>query len=209
MRFSILLACALLFSAAAPAMARPITYPGGWSIMAMNDPGMNALHLFYSPTASYSFGLNHEYMRKPKVHMEALQGNYLLRRWNMPDSQANLYLKAGAGLAHGSGESDPAVYGGLSADWENRRLFTSYENRFLRAGKTEKQALHTARAGIAPYKGDYGDLHTWLMLQVDYDAGEKDSFSLTPLVRVFKGTVLAEAGYNLDNGVLFNLMLTY
>jgi hypothetical protein len=208
MRF-FLLAVIFIISAINPALARPIAYPGGWSIMTMNDVDMNAVHLFYSPTAKYSFGLNHEYMRDPKSTLDALQGNYLLKRWNMPTSQANIYLKAGAGAAYGSGDVDPAVYTGVTADWENRRFLTSYENRFLWADETEQSAKHTARFGVAPYLGDYGDLHTWLMLQADYDAGEQDSFSVTPLVRLFKGTTLVEAGYNLDQGLLFNVMLTY
>ena len=34
--------------------------------------------------------------------------------------------------------------------------------------------------------------------------GKKDDFSLTPMVRFFKGADLLEAGYNLDGGALFN-----
>lgn len=191
------------------AQARPITYPGGWSLMTMNDADMNTLHLFYSPAANYSVGLNHEYMRGPEAHMDAAQFNYLIKRWNNPDSQANAYFNAGAGVAYGSGETDPAAYTGFSIDWEDRRWFTKYENRFLWADDTDKFAKHAARIGVTPYIGDYGDIHTWLMLQADYDAGEDDSFSVTPLIRLFKGTNLLEAGYNLDGGLLLNFMHTF
>lgn len=177
--------------------------------MSMNDVDMNALHFFYTPSPRYSWGLSHEYLRESKANMTAVQGNYLIKRWNLPEAQANLYFKGGAGVAYGSGDQEPAVYGGVAADWENRRLYTSYENHFIWAGDVHKSAAHTARVGVAPYIGDYGDLHTWLMLQTDYDAGDKDSFSVTPLVRMFKGTTLVEAGYNLDDGILFNLMMTY
>jgi hypothetical protein len=189
--------------------ARPISYPGGWSLMTMNDFSSNALHLFYSPSTSYSVGINHEYLQDANAHLDAVQGNYLLKRWNMPDSQGNIYLDGGLGVARKHRESNPVTYAGLSADWENRRFFTAYGNRFLWADDTEKFAKHMVRVGAAPYIGDYGDIHTWLMLQADYDAGEDDSFSVTPLVRVFKGTALVEAGYNLDGGVLFNAMFTF
>ena len=92
----------------------------------------------------------------------------------------------------------------MAFDWENRRYFTSYENRFFYGGDIDSFADHTARIGVAPYIGDYGDLHTWLMLQVDYDAGQADTFSATPLIRFFKGPTMIEAGYNLDDGILFN-----
>lgn len=129
----------------------------------------------------------------------------MLKRWNNADLQANLYFKSGAGVAYGSDDTDPAAFAGLEIDWEDRRFFTLYENRFLYAGDQDKFIKHKARLGVAPYEGDYGDLHTWIMLQADYDAGADDTFSLTPLVRLFKGTTLVEAGYNLDGGILFNL----
>ena len=51
--------------------------------------------------------------------------------------------------------------------------------------------------GVAPYIGEYGDLHTWLMLEIDHRPSDPDSITATPLVRFFKGPLLVEAGYNL------------
>ncbi len=172
--------------------------------MTMNDVDSNSLHLHYSPTAQYSVGWRHEYFRGSKANADTLQLNYLIKRWNAPASQANLYLKSGAGIAYDDGETAAAAFTGLAADWEDRRYFVSYENRFFKAEDLESFAQHKTRIGIAPYVGDQGDLHTWLMLQADYDAGQDDNFSLTPLVRLFKGADLLEAGYNLDHGVLLN-----
>ena len=195
---------ALLCLAALPALARPVGYPDGWMVMIMNDVESNAAQINYTFTPKYAVGLQHEYFRESETHMDAATLDILLKRWNMSASQANLYLKSGAGLAYGNGNTDPAAYTGLEIDWEDRRFFTLYENRFVYAGDDEKSVRHKARLGVAPYIGDYGDIHTWLMLQADYDAGSDNEFSLTPLVRVFKGTALIEAGYNLDGGALFN-----
>lgn len=203
------MALCLLLIITHPAQARPISYPGGVSFMIMNDSDGNALHLFYTPAPSYSFGPVLEYMQGPDAHMAAVQGNYLVKRWNSPDSQANFYLKGGVGAATKNNDMEPALYAGMAADWENRRLLTSYENRALWADDIDHSIKHTGRVGVAPYIGDYGDLHTWLMLQADYDTGKDDHFSVTPLVRVFKGTTLLEAGYNLDGGILFNIMHTF
>lgn len=177
--------------------------------MTMNDIDVNDVQAYYTPDPKYSFGWRHDYWRGPEAHMDAAQLNYLIERWNNPASQANLYLKMGTGIAYESGESNAVVYGGIAADWEDRRYYISYSNEFLSAGSIYKKTAHTTRVGIAPYEGDSGDLHTWLMLQADYDPQRDNDFSVTPLVRLFKGATLGEAGVNLDGGVYFHLMQTF
>lgn len=188
------------------AQARPVSYPTGWTLMVMNDKDSNSSHIHYSPTAKYSIGWKHEYLRGAKAHVDTIQLNNLLKRWNKPKEQANLYLKSGIGVAQDDGHYDPVAYTGLALDWETRRYFTSYENKFFWADETEKFVKHKARVGVAPYIGDYGDLHTWLMLQTDYDSGAQDDFSVTPLVRFFKDSTMIEAGYNFDNGIQLNFI---
>ncbi len=202
MRF--LAICAILLVFPTAAQARPVSWPGGWMVMLMNDTVSNGAQINYTVTPKYALGVQHEYFREEKFNTDVATLDILLKRWNSTNSQANLYLKSGAGVAYGSGNTDPAAFTGMEIDWENRRFFTLYENRFFWADDQDKFVKHKARIGVAPYEGDYGDLHTWLMLQADYDAGTDDTFSLTPLVRLFKGTTLIEAGYNLDGGVLFN-----
>ena len=189
---------------APPALARPVSYADGWMLMLMNDMDKNAVELNYSPTARYAVGGMHEFMRGDDYNVTSATLNILARRWNLPDSQANFYIKSGAGIAYDGDDAEPAAYTGFEIDWENRRAFTLYENRFFYAGDLGKFVKHTGRVGVAPYIGDAGDLHTWLMLQADYEPGKDDDFSLTPLVRLFKGDHLVEAGYNFDGAVLFN-----
>ena len=43
------------------------------------------------------------------------------------------------------------------------------------------------RIGWAPYEGSYGELHTWLMLQVEHLPENDDTTIITPLLRLFKG----------------------
>lgn len=197
----LLSACLFLPSVA---QARPVSYAGGWMAMFMNDKDANSFELNYSPTAFYSLGALHEYRRDEKYNADFVTLNILAKRWNLPQSQANFYIKSGAGVAYEDDETNPAAFTGIEADWENRRFFTLYENRFYYADETEKFVKHTGRLGIAPYIGDAGDLHTWLMLQADYTPAKDDNFSVTPMVRFFKGTNLLEAGYNSDNGIMFN-----
>ena len=194
--------------------ARPVSYPGGWTFMTMNDGDKNSAHIHYSPTAKTSVGYKFEYWRDKEFTLNAVQMNNLLKRWNKKDSQANLYLKSGLGVAYSDegdfdGETSPAGFTGIAADWENRRFFTSYENRYTEAGEIDDFYQQSARVGFAPYEGDYGDLHTWLMLQVEHMPEADNNFTVTPLVRLFKDVHLLEAGMNNRGEVLFNYVLRY
>jgi hypothetical protein len=193
--------------------ARPVSYAGGTMAMVEHDPDSTALNIDYSPTAHYAVGWRHEYFQDQDAQMDALRLNWLAKRWNNPASQGNFWVLSGAGVAYGNGEINPAAWTGVSIDWEDRRFYTMAETKAFYGGGDNGAAdnfiKHKARLGVAPYVGDAGDLHTWLMIQADYDAGKPDDFSVTPLVRMFKGSTLVEAGYNLDGGALLNLTHTF
>ena len=44
--------------------ARPISYPGGWTLMQANDYSKHNFHLHYSPSIDYSIGYRAEYWRE-------------------------------------------------------------------------------------------------------------------------------------------------
>lgn len=182
--------------------------------MQMNDGGAHSLHVHYSPTIDYSIGYKAEYWTAEDWQFHGAQLNYLVGRWNNPDSQANVYLKSAAGIAysdyhHLDRKTEPAAFTGISMDWEDRRYFTMYENRYTYAGDIDKSFMQKARVGIAPYVGDYGDLHTWLMLEVEHNPTSADNIVVRPLVRLFKGEYLTEAGISDQGDVLFNFIVRY
>lgn len=189
---------AIGFAYTAPeAQARPVSYPGGWTAMQTNNGDLSSLHLHYSPTFSDSVGLYSERNWGGDWHFTGVQYNRLVKRWNTPNSQANLYFKAAAGQADPFGDGadvDAAGFVGLAADWETRRWFLSYEGRAYDLG-FDQDARQSARIGVAPYIGDYGDLHTWFMLQVENQPEADTPTTLTPLVRFFYDVQLLEIGY--------------
>ena len=98
-----------------PVMARPVSYPSGVTVSTTNDSQANVLLTHYSPTARYSIGHRLEYLRDDETVLNAFQANVLLKRWNGSDSQANLYLKNGIGIARSNqgifdGELEPAAF---------------------------------------------------------------------------------------------------
>ena len=70
---------------------RPISYPGGWTLMQMNNFNRHSVHIHFSPSVNYSVGYRAEYWRKKEWQSHNTQINYLIKRYNMPKSQANLY----------------------------------------------------------------------------------------------------------------------
>jgi len=197
-----------------PVMARPVSYPSGVTVSTTNDSQANVLLTHYSPTARYSIGHRLEYLRDDETVLNAFQANVLLKRWNGSDSQANLYLKNGIGIARSNqgifdGELEPAAFTGFAADWEDRRYFVSYENRGLHTGDLGSSFAQKARVGVAPYIGDYGDLHTWLMLEVQHTPERENPVRIAPLVRLFKGVGLVEAGIDNQGDALFNFIYRF
>lgn len=194
--------CAALSAVFAVAMAsglaeaRPVSYPGGLTWMQMNNGDYSSFHAHYSPTFQDSIGLYSERNWGEDWHFTGVQYNRLVKRWNEKSSQANIYLKGAVGQADpfGSSGAELAGFVGVSADWETRRWFTSYEARAYDLGFNQT-ARQSARIGVAPYIGDYGDLHTWLMLQVENQPESETPTTLTPLVRFFYDVQLLEIGY--------------
>lgn len=199
---------------ALPVHARPISYPEGWMLMQMNDADMHGINLQYTFTPHFSLGYVGEYWRDADWQFHGAQFNVLLKRLNMPASQANFYLKNAAGLAYSDNgrfddEIAPAAFTGFAADWEDRRFFTMYENHLVSAGDIDAFFMQKARVGIAPYIGDYGDLHTWLMLEVQHSPENDDNLVITPLVRLFKDVYLIEAGVSEKGDILFNATIQF
>ncbi len=180
-------------------MARPVSYPGGWTFMQRNNGNHSSVHAHYSPTAADSIGFYLERNWEEDVSFAGLQYNRLVKRWNGPGSQGNLYGKLGVGQAK-LFDTDVWRLSGfaeIAADWETRRWFTEYRVRGTDFAKN-KSVHHSVRLGVAPYIGDYGDLHTWLMLQVENHPEGDKTVTTTPLIRLFKGVQMVELGYTIE-----------
>lgn len=197
-----------------PSEARYIDYPGGWSVMQMNDGENNDLHIHYSPTAYYSIGYALDYWREEDWIMNAGQLVWLINRWNMPNAQANLYFRGGLGVATSDhadfdDKTEPAGFSSIMFDIEDRRYYFSYEGRYVEAGDIYGGFEQKARVGFAPYVAEYGSLHTWVMLQVDHRPESEDELVWTPMLRFFKGDILLEVGVSDSEELLLNVMLRY
>ena len=74
--------------------ARPISYSGGSTMMAMSDNMKESIYYHYSPTYKYSVGIESvkdKFFDKDYLYLRL---TYLLNRKNTKNSQRNLYFQS-------------------------------------------------------------------------------------------------------------------
>ena len=191
----------ILVAAAAPAMAKPIAFADGTTVMAEYGAGtMQELQIFYAPRFDYSVGGGHVDFTSDvdgsTEHINYARLNWLAHRWNLDDAQANVFVWGGAGSATGNTFDGTRVAGnaGLQADYETRRIYASLKSDMQRSSKISDR-IDTLQLGLAPYKHDYGGIATWFVFQARHYTGELHSgIETAALLRFFKGGAWIEAG---------------
>ena len=169
--------------------SRPISYSGGSTLMAFSDNMKNSIYYHFSPTYKYSLGIESIEDKFFGNNYLYLRLTYLLNRKNTQNSQRNLYFQSGV-----SSKGFDNIFYGIHGDWETRRLFFGFN---LKQVENEKKEYYdqSYQLGFAPYLGNYGDLHTWVMLKTKRNS-LRSEWSTYPVLKFFKGNVLMEFGYN-------------
>ena len=167
--------------------ARPISWTGGSTMMYKSNAMMSSYYYHYSPSFKYSVGaeyINDKFFNDQYI---SVRSTYLLNRNNTKASQRNLYLTASI-----STKSTDEFYYGFHGDWETRRYFTSFS--ILDKKTNEKNYTENEfQVGIAPYLGEYNQLHTWIMLKSKEDTRD-NKWKTYPFIKLFKGDFLLEVG---------------
>ena len=202
-------ACAsLLAGAATLAQAKPIAFSQGTTVMAEYGAGtMTEAQVFYAPKYFLSLGGGYLELDNSIDHRRReiayARVNYLAKRWNMEDAQANVFVWGGAGQAYVSelNEHEFAANAGAQIDYETRRVYASLKTDLQRADAFSHRT-DTLQLGIAPYKHDFDSLATWFVLQGrQYTGGIHDGTEWALLLRLFKRGAWIEAGVT-DEGKL-------
>ena len=169
--------------------ARPISYSGGYTLMMESNNMQDSAYYHYSPSYKYSVGIQQIKDKYFNSNYSYLRVTYLLNRRNTKNSQRNLYLQSGLssnGLDH--------YFYGTHGDWETRSLYAGfgYKKTMMKTLDYIEQYL---QVGVAPYIGEYGDLHTWLMLKSKKN-DLTSNWDTYPVLKFFKGNALVEFGYS-------------
>jgi hypothetical protein len=192
---------ALLAAAvAAPAIAKPIAFADGTTVMAEYSGTMQELQIFYAPRFDYSVGGGHVDFTSDvdgkTEHITYTRLNWLARRWNLDSAQANVFVWGGAGSGTGSsfsGSTFTANAGG-QADYETRRVYASVKTDLQRSAEFSNRT-DTLQLGVAPYPHDYGGLATWFVFQARHSTDNLHAgIETAALLRLFKGGAWIETG---------------
>ncbi len=169
------------------------------------------LELYHSYTSKAAIGFHAMRFEGDREddYYAGIQHNWLLKRWNLEDAQANLYLGAGLGMAKEEGNAAaPAGLGMFRADYETRRFYTAFETTLI-GSEDVSRGVTSLSFGVAPYKASFEQLNTWLIVQFEHVSGMDDDLDIIPKIRLFKGPYFVELGCSLDGEPLLNFMMHF
>lgn len=193
------------FAAVVTSEGKPLSYVGGTMVMQENDETGHSISIDYTFNPRFALAIYSKYeINQDEFWMAGPQLNTLIKRWNLPDGQGNIFNMTGVGEARQGSRNEPAAWTTFLADYETRRLFFSYETRFMYARDIEKSVWQRAYAGFAPYLANYDQLNTWALIRVDHHPAKHDHLVVTPVIRFFYKTIWLEVGYSSNNYVMVN-----
>ena len=209
-----LLAALALVLATFAAHAGPMGYKDSWMAMGDFGPDWRESWLNYGFTARDAVGAGVVWMRSDdgRLRRTFVETTYtrLLQRWNMPNSQANVWLVAGAGAVSGNDfDGQRFMFApGIQADYETTRVYIAGGARAYRANDINHD-LGWARAGFSFYEVDYDQVQPWLIVEVRRMRELSDSLEVTPMLRLIHSRYFVELGMSTDGRARANFMLLF
>jgi hypothetical protein len=151
--------------------------------------------LNYSPKIGHAFGV--EVMRMSAKREQAttivwLNYNGLIKRWNMPHAQANVWFQGSIGEA--SGLYDGFAYTpSLQFDAETTRLCFLAKARLIRANDMNYDTA-VVQAGFSFYETSFDETQPWFVLEAKTMRNTEPSLQITPAIRLINKNYFFEFG---------------
>lgn len=209
-----LIVSVMMWTLAATAHGGPMGFEGSW--MSMGDLGPNWRDLWtnYALTPRDAVGGGYLYMRSDDHHTrrELVEATYtrLVRRWNLPNAQANIWFVGGLGALRGSGFGGNkfAYTPGLQVDYETTRIHFAAAARLYRASGINHD-FASVRGGFSFYEAEYDETQPWLLLEARRMRELSDKMEITPMLRLVNRRFFIEAGVSNNRDLRFNFMYIF
>jgi hypothetical protein len=192
----------------------PMGFKESWMAMGDLSPNWREGFANYAFTARDAIGPSLLYMRsddKTKSR-ELVEVAYtrLLKRWNLPHAQANVWFVGGLGAIRGNDFSGTRTMAspGIQVDYETTRVYAMGFARLYRAQGTNHD-YGAARVGFSFFEADYDEVQPWAVLEVRRMRGLSDKTEITPMLRLIHNRYFVEAGVNNSRQARFNFMHTF
>lgn len=188
--------------------AHPTSFKGSWMIESKFSQPMTEIGIGYGLSSHYALWV--KTMGFPMLNQDKIgliQMNHLIKRWNAPESQGNLYIGLGGGRAYHSNQNplniSPLGLAFIQADWETRFIYMMFDHQFFSPGAPH-QKISRFRLGIAPYLAEYNEQSAWMIGElVQFDNLDLD---VRAILRLYHKNILYEIGGSLNGSAIINLM---
>ena len=196
------------------ALCGPMGFKESWMTMGDVSPNWQEVLVNYALTARDAAGASALVMRsddstKTRQSTEATYTR-LVQRWNMPESQANIWFIGGIGNITGNDFSGSKTMAspGIQVDYETTRIYVAATARLYRAQGLNHD-FASARAGFSFYEVDYDQTQPWFILEVRRMRGLTDKTEVTPMLRLIHNRYFVELGVNNESQARMNFMYIF
>ncbi|CAM8649686.1 hypothetical protein MCEMAEM21_02714 [Oxalobacteraceae bacterium] len=196
------------------AQAAPMGFKDSWMTMVDFSKSYRELTANYALTPRDAIGLTSTYMQTNNQSQSQMNNELtytrLIKRWNMPDAQANIWFIGGVGETRGNffNGAKTTVSPGMQADYETTRLYASANARiYVADGITNK--IVSARAGFSFYEANYDETQPWLIVEARRMSMVSNAYEVTPMLRLIHNRFFVEAGANLNGQPRLSFMYVY
>ncbi len=208
-----LLGCLALLLAM-PAISGPMGFKDSWMAMGDFSPNWQEAFANYALTPRDAIGASTLYMRADDEtrSRQLVDATYtrLVKRWNLPETQANVWFMGGVGSVTGNDFSGTKVMmsPGIQVDYETTRIYASATARLYRADGVNHD-FASARLGFSFYEVDYDETQPWLIVEARRMNGLSDRTEVTPMLRLIHNRYFVELGVNNSAQGRFNFMYIF
>jgi len=196
------------------AQAAPMGFKDSWMTMGDFSKTYRELTANYALTPRDAIGLTSTYMQTDNQSQSQTNNELtytrLIKRWNMPNAQANIWFIGGVGETTGSffNGAKATVSPGMQADYETTRLYASANARIYVADGISNNIV-SARTGFSFYEANYDETQPWLIVEARRMSMVSNAYEVTPMLRLIHNRFFVEAGANLDGQPRVSFMYVY
>ena len=184
--------------------------------MAMGDISPNWQEAFvnYALTPRDALGASTLYMRSDDEsksrQLADVTYTRLVKRWNFPQAQANIWFLGGLGYVTGNDfvGSKLMASPGVQVDYETTRVYASATARLYRADGINHD-FTSARLGFSFYEVDYDETQPWLVVEARRMMGLTNRTEVTPMLRLIHNRYFLELGVSNSAQGRINLMYIF